>query len=169
MRPEPRPNGFVSERVLDLVAGVGLVAILIYGFVSWRATGDAFPADMRGTTRTVLHRGFLEAALLGTDASAPAARATVQRMAGQLGVEVRWVEAAPVELLRRLERDSLDVLAGLDPELPGSAEYGVSGAYAVVGGRKRVIGVPSGENRLLAVADRAVRATNRRSERRRRS
>jgi hypothetical protein len=80
----------------------------------------------------------------------------VEALAREIGVEVRWQRAPAAELLRRLEADSLDVLARYDASLPGAEAFGLTRPYAESGDSRLVLALPSGENRLLRLADRAA-------------
>jgi hypothetical protein len=80
----------------------------------------------------------------------------VQALAQEIGVEVRWLHAPADDLLRRLEADSLDVLARYDALLPGSKAFGLTRPYFESADSRLVLAVPSGENRLLRLADRAA-------------
>lgn len=51
--------GAISERLLNLIAGGGLLTLAVYGFIAWKTSGDAFPADMRRSTLEIRERGFL--------------------------------------------------------------------------------------------------------------
>jgi hypothetical protein len=161
-----REAGFISERFLNVFVGGGLLAIVAYGFISWKASGDAFPADMRGSTLEIRARGELSAGSLSSGSREDAlGRSAVKRLAERLGARTRWMQLPPADLLRKLEADSLDVLAGYDASLPGADAFGLTRPYARTGRSERVLAVPPGENKLLGLADEAVRSISRRGNR----
>jgi hypothetical protein len=152
-------RGAIPERVLNLFVGFGLLGILLYGVISWKSSGDDFPADMRRSTIEIRSRGFLLAGLLGgsreTDELGTVA---VERLASDLRVQIHWVDEPASDLLRRLEADSLDVLVGYDASLSGAKAFGLTAPYLEVGESRFVLAVSAGENRLLRLAHLAVRS-----------
>lgn len=158
MPEDPAQAGVIPERTLNLITGGGLLALLLYGFWSWRATGEGFPADMRHSTLEILRTAELRAGDLGGGPADGPGRAAVELLAARLHARVRWVDLPPADLLRQLEACSLDVVAGYDPSLPGSDAYGLTRPYAGVDGSERVLAVAAGENRLLKLADEAARS-----------
>jgi polar amino acid transport system substrate-binding protein len=83
----------------------------------------------------------------------------VSSFAASMGVRVEWYHGGADELLHRLARRELDVVAaGLAEDSPWRHEVGLTRRYGEASGSGRVLAVAPGENAMLVALERHLRA-----------
>lgn len=111
------------------------------------------PHDPHGSLEQAESRGTLRVGIAAGERSR-AERRLVEAFAKRRGLTVAWSEGAGPDLLARLERFELDVVAcSLGPDDPWKKRVGLTRPWHGEGGPV-VLAAPPGENRLLVALDR---------------
>jgi hypothetical protein len=125
--------------------------------------GCGIPRDPGGSLERIARTGILRAGISvrppwTTDGGGPEADA-VEGFARARGARVEWRRGSESELFEALEKRDLDiVIGGFTEDHPWGPRLGLTRPYAEAGGKRHVIAVAPGENRLLFEFDRMVRA-----------
>lgn len=126
------------------------------------AAGCHMPADPQGSYDRIRRTGVLRA---GISANQPFTSETggpeadvVTAFASSLGARVEWTTAAESVLFEGLERFELDVVVGgIDEKNPWAPKLGLTRPYLERDGKRHVIAVAPGENKLLLEFERALK------------
>ena len=106
----------------------------------------------------VVRAGITTHAPWTTDGGGPEADA-VAVFAQSLGARVEWRCGSESELFEALEKFELDiVVGGLTADNPSAPKLGMTRPYAKADGKKHVIALAPGENRLIVAFERVLRA-----------
>ena len=141
------------------------------GALALAGCGLTIPTDPDGTLDGVLERGTLRAGasprepwvdVPAGDEAEPAGTEVelVEAFAEHLGVEVEWEVAGESELVERLKRLELDIVAGgLTADSPYADAVALTRPYeqstdAEGAMKKHVLAVPVGENEMLSTLER---------------
>ena len=112
----------------------------------------------RITKSAVLRAGITARPPWTTGEGGPEAE-TVEAFARALGVRVEWRRGSESELFEALEQRELDiVVGGFTDDNPWGPKLGLTRPYAEADGKRHVVAVAPGENRLLLEFDRMLRA-----------
>jgi polar amino acid transport system substrate-binding protein len=85
----------------------------------------------------------------------------IRRFAGSLGARVEWVRGSEADLIEKLDKGELDLVAGgIDSRTPWKKHAALSRPYLKAGKRKHVLLARSGENRLVLELDRYLAAAH---------
>ena len=121
------------------------------------------PRDPDKTLQRIAQSGVLRAGITArlpwtTDGGGPDADA-VDAFARAFGARVEWRRGSESELFEALERRELDiVVGGFTEDNPWGPKLGMTRPYAEADGKRHVVAVAPGENRLLLEFERALRA-----------
>jgi len=117
------------------------------------------PRDPEDSFDRIRRGGVLRAGITDREPWTPAEAAVVDAFAQSLGARVEWHRASESALFEALETFDLDVaVGGFTADNPSAPRLGMTRPYVEADGRKHVIAVAPGENRLLFEFDRMLRA-----------
>lgn len=127
------------------------------------AAGCGIPRDPEDSLERVRRTGVLRA---GISAREPFTTGTggpeadvIAAFAQSVGARVEWHPGAESALFESLEKFELDVaVGGFTQDHPWGPTLGFTRPYLEAGGKKHVVAVAPGENRLLFELERVLRA-----------
>ena len=127
------------------------------------AAGCGIPRDPEDSLDRIRQSGVLRAGITThlpwtTDSGGPEADA-VAAFAQALGARVEWRRGSESELFEALEKFELDVaVGGFTADNPAAPKLGMTRPYVKADGRKHVVALAPGENRLILEFERLLRA-----------
>ena len=125
--------------------------------------GCGMPKDPQDSFARMKQQGVLRAGITArppftTDSGGPEADA-VTAFAQTAGARVEWRRGSESELFEALERFELDiVVGGFTDDNPWAPKLGITRPYLEADGKRHVVAVAPGENRMLLEFERALRA-----------
>lgn len=137
--------------------------VLAIWLVAAAVAGCGMPRDPDDSLDRIRQTGVLRAGITThlpwtTDSGGPEADA-VTAFAQALGARVEWRRGSESELFEALEQFELDiVVGGLTADNPAAPKLGMTRPYAKAEGKKHVIALAPGENRLILEFERVLRA-----------
>ena len=129
--------------------------------------GCGIPRDPEDSLNRIRRAGVLRAGftvhhpwvrLDGGAAAGPEAD-VVKAFAESIGARVEWREGSESQLFEALETFKIDIaIGGLEQSNPWAPKLGTTRPYVEVDGKKHIMALPPGENRLLVEFERVLRA-----------
>ena len=125
--------------------------------------GCGIPKDAEDSLERIKRTGVLRAGItprppFTSDAGGPEADA-VTAFANAVGARVEWRRGSESELFEALEHFELDiVVGGFTDDNPWAPKLGMTRPYLEAGGKRHVVALAPGENRLLLEFERTLRA-----------
>lgn len=147
---------------------LGRCRLLLLGLATGSALACGIPRDPEDSFTRISERGVLRAGFTvhepwvsydgGTAPSGPEAD-VVNAFAQTLGARVEWQRGSETQLFEALQEFELDVaIGGFEQRNPWAPKLGTTRAYVERDGRKHIIALPPGENRLMTEFERVLRA-----------
>ena len=121
------------------------------------------PRDPEGSFERIRRTGVLRAGITArepfTTAGGGPEADVIRDFARTLGATVEWRQGSESALFESLEKFELDVaIGGFTEDNPWGPKLGLTRPYVEAAGRKHVVAVAPGENRLLVEVERVLRA-----------
>lgn len=129
--------------------------------------GCNLPRDPENSLNRIRRTGVLRAGFtvhepwvrLDGDAAAGPEADVVKAFAESLGARVEWHKGSESQLFEALEQYEIDIaIGGFEQANPWAPKLGTTRPYVEAGGKKHIVALPPGENRLLVEFERALRA-----------